>query len=527
LAIIKKNFNLILSVLIIGIVITMPIFFILKESINVAYKDFSLFASFKLFDYFKQTIILIILTSIFSLIFAVFPAYIISFYKLRFKRLFDILLILPLAIPCYIMAFTYSDLLGFNGLIQSTFNQINFDVLTIGWLSFFLALALYPYVYTTTRISFSLVGSTYMDLSKSLGLTRFSTFTKVLLPLSLSGIFSGVILIVMEVLNEYGAVNYFGINTFSVGIFKYWFSLDNKSYAIVLSFLLLLLVLFFVYLSSLLKKSDDKLKYHIKSGKDSILTFQSKLSKNFSLTIISIPFFLGFVIPLVFVFSNVIDNFFKYDFNHLIELVKNSLYVGFIASFLIVVIAFYILNVKRVASNKLINSIIRVLTTGYAIPGAVVGLSLMLLLRLMGDNYTFLLGTIFLLVYAYIFRFMSVAIFPIETSLKRQPKTFDDQAKSLKLNSMKLFYKITIPLNKYALFSAFILVFIDILKELPVTLILRPFNFETLATQTYEYATEEMLAYSSLYSLTLIICCSFMLIYVSSVLNKKNVFTSR
>ena len=245
------------------------------------------------------------------------------------------------------------------------------------------------------------------------------------------------------------------------------------------------------------------------------------------LTIISIPFFLGFVIPLVFVFSNVIDNFFKYDFNHLIELVKNSLYVGFIASFLIVVIAFYILNVKRVASNKLINSIIRVLTTGYAIPGAVVGLSLMLLLRLMGDNYTFLLGTIFLLVYAYIFRFMSVAIFPIETSLKRQPKTFDDQAKSLKLNSMKLFYKITIPLNKYALFSAFILVFIDILKELPVTLILRPFNFETLATQTYEYATEEMLAYSSLYSLTLIICCSFMLIYVSSVLNKKNVFTSR
>ena len=526
-AIIKKNLNLILSVLIIGIVITMPIFFIFKESINIAYKDFSLFASFKLFDYFKQTIILIILTSIFSLIFAVFPAYIISFYKLRFKRLFDILLILPLAIPCYIMAFTYSDLLGFNGLIQSTFNKINFDVLTIGWLSFFLALALYPYVYTTTRISFSLVGSTYMDLSKSLGLTRFSTFTKVLLPLSLSGIFSGVILIVMEVLNEYGAVNYFGINTFSVGIFKYWFSLDNKSYAIVLSFLLLLLVLFFVYLSSLLKKSDDKLKYHIKSGKDSILTFQSKLSKIFSLTIISIPFILGFVIPLGFVFNNVIDNFFKYDFFHLIELAKNSLYIGFIASFLIVVIAFYILNVKRVASNKLINSIIRVLTTGYAIPGAVVGLSLMLLLRLMGENYTLLLGTIFLLVYAYIFRFMSVAIFPIETSLKRQPKTFDDQAKSLKLNSMKLFYKITIPLNKYALFSAFILVFIDILKELPVTLILRPFNFETLATQTYEYATEEMLAYSSLYSLTLIICCSFMLIYVSSVLNKKNVFTSR
>ena len=145
----------------------------------------------------------------------------------------------------------------------------------------------------------------------------------------------------------------------------------------------------------------------------------------------------------------------------------------------------------------------------------------------MGDSYTFLMGTILLLIYAYIFRFISVAIFPLETSLNRQPKTFDDQAMSLRLNPFKLFYKIIIPLNKYALFSAFILVFIDILKELPVTLILRPFNFETLATQTYEYATEEMLAYSSLYSFTLIICCSFMLVYVSSVLNKKNVFTSK
>lgn len=526
-AIIKKNFNLILSVLIIGIVITMPIFFIIKESINIGISDFEILKNMSLFGYLEQTIILIILTSIFSLLFAVFPAYIVSFYKLRFKRLFDVLLILPLAIPCYIMAFTYSDLLGYNGFFQSTFNQIKFDVLTIGWLSFFLALALYPYVYTTSRISFSLVGSTYLDLSKSLGLTRLSTFTKVILPLSLSGIFSGVILIVMEILNEYGAVNYFGINTFSVGIFKYWFSLDNKSFAILLSFLLLLLVLFFVYLSSLLKKSDDKLKYHIKSGQESTLTFQSKLSKNCSLVLISIPFILGFVVPLFFIFSNVIDNFLNYDFYHVIELALNSLYVGFIASFLIVAIAFYVLNVKRVAQNKFVNSVIKILTTGYAIPGAVIGLSLMLLLRLMGDNYTFLLGTIFLLIYAYIFRFISVAIFPIETSLKRQPKTFDDQAKSLKLNSTKLFYKITLPLNRYALFSAFILVFIDILKELPVTLILRPFNFETLATQTYEYATEEMLAYSSLYSFTLIICCSFMLIYVSSILNKKNVFTSR
>lgn len=525
--VIKKNSFLILSVLLIGIVITMPILFILSETLSISLAESSRIINSNLFDFFSQTSKLVLLTCFFCLIFAVFPAFIVSFYKIKYKRILDILLILPLAIPCYIMAFTYSDLLGYNGLIQSLFDLDQFDVLTLSWLSFFLALALYPYVYTTSRISFSLIGSTYMDLSKSLGLSKFSTFIKVILPLSISGIFSGLILVVMEILNEYGAVNYFGINTFSVGIFKYWFSLDNKSFAIILSFVLLLLVLLFVFIGNILKKRDEKLSYHIKSNDESILYFNSNFSKCFSLFIVSIPFILGFIIPLLFILSNIITNFFSYDFHHLFELFKNSIYVGFISSLIIVIIAFYILNVKRLTKNKFISSIIKVLTTGYAVPGAVIGLALMLLIRYFGDSYSFLMGTILLLIYAYIFRFISVAIFPLETSLKRQPKTYDDQALSLQLNPLKLFYKIILPLNKQALFSAFILVFIDILKELPVTLILRPFNFETLATQTYEYATEEMLAYSSLYSFTLILCCSFMLVYVSTFLNKKNVFTSK
>ena len=525
--VIKKKSFLILSVLFIGIIITMPISLILIETTKINLSDLSKLINTNLIDFFSQTSKLVILTSFFSLLFAVFPAFIISFYKPKYTRILDVLLILPLAIPCYIMAFTYSDLLGYNGFFQSVFGISQFDVLTIGWLSFFLALALYPYIYTTSRISFSLIGSTYMDLSKSLGLSKLSTFIKVILPLSISGICSGTILVIMEVLNEYGAVNYFGINTFSVGIFKYWFSLDNKSYAILLSFLLLLLVLFFVLIGNFLKKRDEKLSYHLKSSNESRLYFKSNFSKYFSLFVASVPFILGFIIPLIFILSNIVTNFNSYDFNHLFELFKNSIYVGVFSSLIIVVIAFYILNVKRLTKNKFISTIIKVLTTGYAVPGAVIGLSLMLLIRFFGDGYSFLMGTVLLLIYAYVFRFISVAIFPLETSLKRQPKTFDNQALSLRLNPLKLFYKITLPLNKQALISAFILVFIDIVKELPVTLILRPFNFETLATQTYEYATEEMLSYSSLYSFTLILCCSFMLVYVSTFLNKKNVFTSK
>ena len=151
----------------------------------------------------------------------------------------------------------------------------------------------------------------------------------------------------------------------------------------------------------------------------------------------------------------------------------------------------------------------------------------MLFIRFFDTNLTFLMGSIFLLIYAYIFRFMSVAIYPIQSSMEKQPIIFDKQSKSLKSSYLNTFTYITLPLNKKALLSAFILVFIDIVKELPITLILRPFNFETLATQTYIYASEENLGLSSLFSLTIIICCSILLVYVTSILNKKNVSKSK
>ena len=150
----------------------------------------------------------------------------------------------------------------------------------------------------------------------------------------------------------------------------------------------------------------------------------------------------------------------------------------------------------------------------------------MIILRYLGSDFSFLMGTIYLLIYAYVFRFISVAIFPLQTSINRQPLEYDALGRSLGLSSFKLFSRVTFPLNKLAILSAFTLVTIDIIKELPVTLILRPFNFETLSTMTYEYASEEMLAYSSLYSLTLIILCSSMLVFATLILKRKYVFKS-
>ncbi len=520
----KKNLFT-FSVIILGGFIILPIIVVFFQFFKLSNNDLIEFIDSNFINYLNQTLTLIFFTSFYSLIFAVIPAFLVTFCNLKFKKIIDLLLILPLSIPCYILAFTYSDILGFNGVgydFLNTFFEFDNDILNVNWLSFFLACSLYPYIYITSRISFSLIGSTYLNLSRSLSLSKFSIIYKVILPLSFSGVISGLILVVMEILNEYGAVNYFGIETFSVGIFKYWFSLDNKSVSIFLSAILLIIVFFLVTLSNYFSKRDEKISYHIKSDNNYILYKNSKLNTLFYF-VIFLPLFFGFIIPLFFIVKNVISNFNSYNFNEIFELLYNTLHLGAISSFIIVFIAFYLLNVKRVIKNIYTNGVLKIITTGYAIPGAVIGLSLMLLIRV-NSELTFLMGSIYLLIYAYVFRFMSVAIFPIQSSLERQPIIYDKQAKALKSNYFKIFRNITYPLNKYALLSAFILVFIDIIKELPVTLILRPFNFNTLATQTFEYASEERLGFSSLYSLIIIICCSIMLVLVTTVLNKKNVF---
>ena len=209
-----------------------------------------------LLDYSLNTLYLVLITSFCALLLGVVPAWFVSNYKFKGRKVFDIVLYLPLAIPSYIMCFTYIDILSYTGPIQSFMREqipflsgfFNKDYLQIEILGILLGLALYPYVYTTSRISFSLIGSNYINISKNLGLNTFQTFYKVVLPLSRPAIFSGLFLVIMEVLNEYGAVKYFGINTYTTGIFRSWFSFGDVNGAIQLACILLVVVLALFFL---------------------------------------------------------------------------------------------------------------------------------------------------------------------------------------------------------------------------------------------------------------------------------------
>ena len=218
--------NVKISTSLISLFLISPLVYLIYSVIGLSFDNFTYLWNNLLLGYSLNTLYLVFLTVFFSLILGIVPAWLISTRKFTGKKFFDIVLFLPLAIPSYIMAFTYSDLLSYTGPFQSyirnfypnIYQYVNVDYLQIEILAFLMALVLYPYLYTACRISFSLLGSNYINIAKNLGMSQFQTFFKIIIPISRVSIFSGLFLIVMEVLNEYGAVKYFGVNTFTSGI---------------------------------------------------------------------------------------------------------------------------------------------------------------------------------------------------------------------------------------------------------------------------------------------------------------------
>ena len=526
---IVENKRWILGSLLIAFLLLLPIVILFIQLFSEPGKNFSYLWNTVLIDYTFNTFYLILITSLFTLLFGLFPAWIISNYRFIGRNFYDLVLFLPLAIPSYIMGFTYIDILSFTGPVQSFLRNnfpwlasyFNIDYMQIETLGVLLGLALYPYVYAAARVAFSLLGSNYIDLSKSLGLSTIKSFYKIILPLSRPAIFSGLFLVFMEVLNEYGAVKYFGINTYTTGIFKAWFSLGDIGTAIQLACLLLLVVFFFFVLE---KISSSKTKFFYETNalvqrllyvsKDKLLLFH---------LVCSIPFILGFFIPFIFIVNNVFQTYSSIDFVRLFTLSFNTIFVSSLSSFIIIIVALFFLFIEKISKTKINTIISHLISLGYAIPGAVIGLGLIMLFSNIIDSFfsVSLIGSFYVLIYAYVIRFLAVGKSPIKSSLEKHPESYDDTGKNLGLGPFKLLQKIHLPINKFALISAFILTFIDIMKELPITLILRPFNFDTLATQTYEFAIEEMLPLSSSYSLSIIIIGSMLLLFLKNVINKQ------
>jgi iron(III) transport system permease protein len=481
------------------------------------------------------------------------------------RKFFEWALVLPLAIPAYILAYTYAATLSYTGGV-GIFLREN-DLPSIPIMSdfggiFIMSLALYPYVYAVSKTAFSNQLGSVWEASKMLGKSSFYTFFKVVLPLARPFIFGGLLLVMMEVLNEYGTFKYYGIQTFTTGIFSAWAKFGDVKAALKLALCLLGLIVLLVILEKnqrgRMAFSDDKNTAPMPRKKlnlyQQILVF----------TFCSLIFCFAFAFPVLQLLFWTVR---KIEVKGIGEVINKEIYLlashtvtlAFLSAFLVVIVAILLgLFQKRISSlyvvggdtnngrsklNSIKNypfslffqkTISQIATMGYAVPGAVIAVGVLgVFLWIDKKLYSFLFstfdikiglfvsGTVISLIYAYSVRFLSVGFQPIESQLIKIGDSLESASRMLGKNATQTFFKITFPLLRPAMLTALLLVFVDVSKELPLTLILRPFNYDTLATKAYELADQEFVAQSALPALLIILISLLPAILLSRIGKKK------
>lgn len=492
-------------------------------------------------DYISNTLLLITFTGLFTFLIGTSLAWLISFYDFPLRNFYKWAFILPLAIPAYIGAYTYTGLLNYTGILQSflrnSFNfHVNpklFDIMNIWGAVFIFTLFLLPYVYTIVSSFFQNQSASLIESARLLGRKPLNILFTVLLPLARPAIIAGVSLVVLEVLNDYGLVQYFGIPTFSTAIFKSWFGMGDIDSAIRLAASLLIIVFFILTLEKLLrgKRKVDSSTAKIRSIQLHKLSgYKSMLAFTYSFLIFS----LSFLIPLLQLFywslityNNVLSNKFW-------QLLWNSVFVALVATCIIVFASVIIANFQRISGTKLSKTYSKITTFGYSIPGAVIAIGVMVLFISLDQKLSWfykivnpesaklvLSMSIAMLIFAYVIRFLAIGFNSVQTGFEKIGKKFFEASRTLGMTTTKTFLRIDLPMLKPALVGGFVLVFVDVLKELPLTLILRPFNFDTLATKVYQYANDEMIPEAAVPSLIIIAVSLISIFFLNKITMKE------
>ena len=525
------------AILILLLVLT-PIFTILIKLFDSPGEHWSHIVSNLLPSYFANSLILLLGVGLFTFIIGVSMAWLVSIYEFPGRKYFEWLLILPLAFPSYMMAYSYVGILEYTGPLQAFFRN-NFDIQIKGAIIdimnmpgaiFILSISLFPYVYVICRASFMRQSSELQEAALLLGSSRMRVFRKIALPMARPAVAGGIALVGMEVLNDYGTVKYFGVDTFTSGIFRAWFSFGDINTAIHLSAILTLIVLLLIWLENFQRGSRGWTTRGDSSRPAIRIKPESKSKRWIYTALCSLVLLVCFILPLSQLFywvsltwRNVMDA----EFGILIFR-SFSLAIG--SAIAIAILSIFLLYAVRLSPLKWTKHIARTASLGYAIPGAVIAVGVMIpMMRIdrffiwMTSNQSgmILSGTLFILVLAYIVRFMAVGFNAIDAGFQKTGASVNEVARSLGASPVRTLWKIDLPLIRNSIAAAILLAFVDILKELPLTLILRPFNFHTLATKAFDMATNEMIAESANASLVVVLTGVIPIILLNSMISRK------
>lgn len=525
------------AIVILLLVLT-PIFTILIKLFDKPGEHWGHITTTLLPSYFLNSFLLLLGVGLLTFILGVSMAWLVSVYDFPGRKYFEWLLILPLAFPSYMMGYSYVGILEYTGPIQSflrnnfdiTFKGAIIDIMNMPGAIFILSISLFPYVYVMCRASFMRQSSAMQEAALLLGSNRMRMFTKIALPMARPAVAGGIALVGMEVLNDYGTVKYFGVDTFTSGIFRAWFSFGDINTAIYLSAILTLIVLLLIWLENFQRGSRN---WTSQSGSNrpAVRISPRLRSTRLLYTVICLLVLsISFILPLSQLFYWVSLTWRKVVDSEFVILIFRSFSLAIGSALAIAILSIFLLYAIRLSPLRWTKHIARTASLGYAIPGAVIAVGVMIPMMgidriinwVLSHHVGMLLsGSLFILVVAYIVRFMAVGYNAIDAGFQKTGVAVNEVARSLGASPWRVLLRIDLPLIKNSIAGAVLLAFVDILKELPLTLILRPFNFHTLATKAFDMATNEMIAESANASLVVVLTGVIPIIILNNMISKK------
>ena len=482
-----------------------PVIIVLSSLFGEYSDNWTHLYNYVLTGYILNSLWLVIGVSICVLVIGVGTAWLVTNYNFTGKNIFEWALILPFAVPPYILAYTFTGLFDTFGTANNLIRDIFFlgddftffpKVRNIYGAIIVFSFTLYPYVYLVSRMAFINQSRSILESGRTLGFNQFQVFYKLAVPMIRPAIVAGLMLVIMETLSDFGAVDHFAIATFTTGIFRTWYGMYDLETAMQLASLLLIFVTIFIFVE---RRSRRKSAFSIAGSVYKPLKLSQLTGYKNLLAFIAclLPIFIGFILPVLELSYWALN--YKLDFfnQKFISTALNTLYLSIAAAFLCTLLALIINFSIRYKTNNFLKFLSSFLTVGYAVPGLILAIGVMRLLTFLDRNFTIeifnlvLTGSLVGLMMAYIIKSYALSSTTFDAGYERISPRIDDVARSLKTSGWNLLSKVHVPLLKTSFLTSMLLVVAEVIKELPATLILRPFNFDTLAVSTYIYAAEE------------------------------------
>ncbi len=513
----------VLACLVVAFFLALPVVVVAASIFLPATDAWSHLLSTVLPRYIATTLVLLAAVLVGVVTVGVATAWAVTAYEFPGRRLFEWALLLPLAVPAYVMAYAYTDWLQFSGPVQTWIRALAGwgrddywfpDIRSLGGAAVMFVCVLYPYVYLLARVSFLEQSPSLAEAGRTLGLSPRRTFLRVSLPMARPAIAAGAALALMETLADFGTVSYFGVQTFTTGIFRAWLSMGEPVAAAKLSVMLLAFVAAVVVAE---RAARRRARFHAgpRPARKKRLALRGGAAV-VAILVCALPLAAGFVIPAALLVKMSVAGGDATFGPRFLRLALNSSTLALATAALAVALALLLAYGARISRSRWSAAVNRVAGLGYAIPGAVVGIGVLIPAARLDhwiadlaahagiDVGLVFTGSIAALVYAYLIRFLAVALQTVEAGLARVTPHMEDAARSLGMGPAATLALVHAPMLRSSLVTAALLVFVDVMKELPATFVMRPFNFETLAVQAYNLASDERLAEASTASLAIV-----------------------